>query len=146
MFGGVLTILIAIWIYRSAVRAKTENVIIWTAGAAVLFIVVQVLFYNINIFIIDGFSNDVGGEYDRDLIAIGDRVTNSGGGGGLQEGFFGTILGILFEIMPLFMGWLSVAFIRTKYMLKQELNITNLVSGITDVFVSIKNSFKTSEE
>jgi len=145
MFGGVLTILIAIWIYRSAVRAKVGNVVIWTAGAALLFIVVQVLFYNINIFIIDGFSNDVGGEYDRDLIAIGDRVTSSGGGGGLQEGFFGTILGILFELMPLFMGWISVAFVRTKYMLKQEFNITNLVSGIADVFVGIKNSFKTSE-
>ncbi len=62
-------------------------------------------------------GSDVGGEYDRDLTDIGDRKTS---GGGIQEGFFGTILGILFEIMPLFMGWLSVAFIRTKYMLKQE--------------------------
>ncbi|NYT47511.1 MAG: hypothetical protein H0A75_08000 [Candidatus Methanofishera endochildressiae] len=78
MFGGVLTILIAIWMYRTAVRAKVGNVLIWTAGAAVLFIVVQVLFYNINIFIIDGFGNDVGGEYDRDLTDIGDRVTSSG--------------------------------------------------------------------
>ena len=145
MFGGVLTILIAIWIYRTTVQAKTGNVLLWTAGAAVLFIVVQLLFYNINIFIIDGFGNDVGGEYDRDLTDIGDRVTSSGGTGGIQEGFFGTVLGILFEIMPLFMGWLSVAFIRTKYILKQGLNITNLVSGIKDVFVGIMNSFKTSE-
>jgi hypothetical protein len=145
MFGGVLTILIAIWIYRTTVQAKTGNVLLWTAGAAVLFIVVQLLFYNINIFIIDGFGNDVGGEYDRDLTDIGDRVTSSGGTGGIQEGFFGTVLGVLFEIMPLFMGWLSVAFIRTKYILKQDLNITNLVSGIKDVFVGIMNSFKTSE-
>ena len=145
MFGGVLTILIAIWIYRTTVQAKTGNVLLWTAGVAVLFIVVQLLFYNINIFIIDGFGNDVGGEYDRDLTDIGDRVTSSGGTGGIQEGFFGTVLGILFEIMPLFMGWLSVAFIRTKYILKQDLNITNLVSGIKDVFVGIMNSFKTSE-
>ncbi|WP_428356942.1 hypothetical protein [Methyloprofundus sp.] len=145
MFGGVLTILIAIWTFRTAVQAKTGNVLLWTAGAAVLFIVVQVLFYNINIFIIDGFGNDVGGDYDRDLTDIGDRITSSGGSGGIQEGFFGTVLGILFEIMPLFMGWLSVAFVRTKYILKQDLKISNLTSGITDVFIAIKNSFKTSE-
>ncbi len=141
MFGGVLTILIAIWVYRTAASAKVSNILLWTAGAAVLFIAVQVLFYNINIIIIDGMGSDVGGEYDRDLTDIGDRKTS---GGGIQEGFFGTILGILFEIMPLFMGWLSVAFIRTKYMLKQEINLANLVSGITDMFVSIKNSFKTN--
>lgn len=142
MFGGILTILIAIWIYRTVVHAKIGNMLTWTAGAVVLFIFVQLLFYNINIFIIDVFSNDVGGEYDRDLTDIGARVTSSGGS--IQEGFFGSIIGILFEIMPLFMGWLSVACIRTKYMLKQELKISNLVSGITDVFVAIKNSFKTA--
>ena len=144
MFGGVLAILIAIWIYRTAVQAKTGNILLWTAGAAILFFVVQVLFYNINIFIIDGFGSDVGGEYDRDLTDIGDRVTSSGGTGGIQEGFFGTVLGVLFELFPLFMAWLTVAFIRTKYMLKQDLNIKNLVSGITDMFIGIKNSFKTS--
>ena len=144
MFGGVLAILVAIWIYRTAVQAKVGNVLLWTAGAAILFFVVQVLFYNINIFIIDGFGSDVGGEYDRDLTDIGDRVTSSGGTGGIQEGFFGTVLGVLFELFPLFMAWLTVAFIRTKYMLKQDLNIKNLVSGITDMFIGIKNSFKTS--
>jgi hypothetical protein len=114
--------------------------------AAVLFIVVQVLFYNINIFIIDGYGNDVGSEYDRDLTDIGDRVTNSGGSGGLQEGFFGTVLGVLFEIMPLFMGWLSVAFMRTKFLLKEDpKKIGNLVSGIKEVFTAIIKSFKTSE-
>ncbi|HIG65609.1 MAG TPA: hypothetical protein EYQ43_08690 [Methyloprofundus sp.] len=146
MFGGVLTILVAIWVYRTAVRAKSGNVLFWTAGAAVLFIVVQVLFYNINIFIIDGYGNDVGSEYDRDLTDIGDRVTNSGGSGGIQEGFFGTVLGVLFEIMPLFMGWLSVAFMRTKFLLKEDpKKIGNLVSGIKEVFTAIIKSFKTSE-
>jgi hypothetical protein len=65
---------------------------------------------------------------------------------GIQEGFFGTVLGILFEIMPLFMGWLSVAFVRTKFLLKEDpKKIGNLVSGIKDVFTGIINSFKTSE-
>lgn len=141
MFGGVLTILVAIWIYRTTVQAKTGNVLLWTVGGAVLFFVVQLLFYNINIFIIDGLGADVGGEYDRDLTSVGDRKD----GGGIQDGFFGSILGVLFELLPLFMGWLTVALIRTKYILKQELNAANLVSGITDMFVGIKNSFKTTD-
>ena len=145
MFGGVLAILIAIWVFRTAVQAKTGNVILWTAGAAILFFVVQMLFYNINIFIIDGFGNNVGGDYERDLTDIGDRITSSGGSGGIQEGFFGTVLGILFELLPLFMAWLTVAFIRTKYILKEELNVKNLTSGISGMFVGIKNSFKSSE-
>ena len=140
MFGGVLTILIAIWVYRTAIQSKTSNALFWTAGAAVLFIVVQVLFYNVNIFIIDGLSADVGGEYDRDLADVGDRKD----GGGLQDGFFGSVLGILFELFPLLMGWFSVAFVRTKYILEQDINITNLTSGISDVFIGIKNSFKTN--
>lgn len=141
MFGGVLTILIAIWVFSTATHAKTGKVIYWTAGAVVLFLVVQYLFVQLNILIIDGYGSDVGGDYDRDLTDIGARNTN---GGGIQEGFFGTVLGILFELLPLFMGWLCVAFIRVKYMLKQELSLKNLVSGITNMFVSIKNSFKTS--
>ncbi|TXL12398.1 hypothetical protein BMR04_15600 [Methylococcaceae bacterium HT3] len=145
MFGGVLAILIAIWVFRTAVQAKTGNVILWTAGAAILFFVVQMLFYNINIFIIDGFGNDVGGDYERDLTDIGDRITSSGGSGGIQEGFFGTVLGILFELLPLFMAWLTVAFIRTKYILKEEINVKNLTSGISGMFVGIKNSFKSSK-
>ncbi|MCK5356593.1 MAG: hypothetical protein KAJ63_15865 [Methyloprofundus sp.] len=140
MFGGVLAILIAIWVFRTTVKAKTGNVILWTAGAAVLFFVVQILFYNINIFIIDGLGTDVGGEYDRDLTDIGDRKD----GGGIQDGFFGSVLGILFELLPLFMAWLSIAFIRTKYILKEDLNVKNLISGISDMFIGIKNSFKTN--
>lgn len=139
MIGGVLIILVAIWIFGTATQAKTGKVIYWTAGAAILFLVVQYLFIQLNIVIIDGYGSDVGADYDRDLTDIGNRVTS---GGGIQEGFFGTILGVLFEILPPFMGWLSVAFVRTKYMLKQDLNLKNLVSGISDMFVSIKNSFK----
>ncbi len=140
MFGGVLAILIAIWVFKTATRAKIGNVLIWTGGAALLFFVVQILFYNLNIVIIDVFSADVGGDYDRDLTDIGARKT----GGGIQEGFFGPVFGVLFELLPLFMAWLSVAFIRTKYMLKEQLNVKNLTSGITDVFTGIINSFKTS--
>ncbi len=140
MFGGVLTILVAIWVYRTALQAKTGQAVLWAAGAAVLFFVVQMLFYNINIFIIDGLGSDVGGEYDRDLTDIGDRKD----GGGIQDGFFGSVLGVLFEIFPLFMGLLSVALVRTKYIVKEEITASNLVSGIKEVFIGIANSFKTN--
>ena len=140
MFGGVLTILVAIWIFKTEAQAKTGKILLWTVGGALLFVAVQVLFYNVNIFIIDGLSYDVGAEYDRDLTDVGDRND----GGGIQDGFFGSVLGIIFELLPLFMGWFSVAFVRTKFMLKEEINVKNLVSGITDVFIGIKNSFKTN--
>ena len=51
MFGGVLAILIAIWVFRTTTQAKTGNVLLWTAGAAVLFFFVKILFYNIKIVI-----------------------------------------------------------------------------------------------
>jgi hypothetical protein len=140
MFGGVLTILVAIWVFRAAQQAKTGKVLLWAAGSAVLFFAVQTLFYNINIFIIDGLGSDVGGEYDRDLTSVGDRKD----GGGIQDGFFGSVLGVLFEIFPLFMGLLSVALVRTKYILKAEITAGNLVSGIKEVFTGIANSFKTN--
>ena len=140
MFGGVLAIFIAIWIFRTALKAKVGSPVLWTAGAVALFLAVQVLFINLNIFIIDGMGSDVGGEYERDLADIGARVTS---GGDTKKGFLGTLLNILYELMPLVMGCLSVAFVRTKYMLKEELNLQNLTSGITDVFIGIKNSFKT---
>jgi len=141
MFGGVLAILIAIWIFRTTTGAKTGNVVYWTAGAVALFIAVQVLFINLNIFIIDGMGSDVGGSYDRDIADIGARVTS---GGDTKKGFLGTLLNILYELMPLIMGCASVAFVRTKYILKEELNVKNLTSGIVDVFIGIKNSFKSS--
>lgn len=140
MFGGIITILIAIWIYRTAIEAKTGHALYWTAGAAVLFFVVQMLFYNVNIMIIDGLGGtDIGDEYDRDLISINERK----GEGGIQDGFFGGVLGVLFELLPLFMAWLSIAVVRTQYMLKKNINVANLVSGISATFLSIKNSFKT---
>ncbi len=142
MFGGVLSILIAIWVYRTAVQAKTGKVLFWTAGAALMFFVVQLLFYNFNILILDTFDgSDIGGDYDRDLTSIGDRKD----GGGIQDGFFGAILGVLFEILPLVMAWFSVALVRTKFMLKESINYSNLVSGIKDMFIDIKNSFKTTD-
>ena len=137
MIGGIIMILTAIWVYQTLIKAKTGNVLLWVAGCAIVFLVIQVMFYNINIMIIDGLDGkDVGGEYDRDLTSVGDRKT--------QEGAGGWFMPVFFELLPPLAGMLTVAVIRTQFILKQALTPANLFSGIKDMFVSIKNSFKTS--
>ncbi len=44
MFGGVLTILIAIWVYRTAASAKVSNILLWTASAAVFLLLYKYYF------------------------------------------------------------------------------------------------------
>jgi hypothetical protein len=51
---------------------------------------------------------------------------------------------VIFELLPPTAGVLAVAFIRTRFILKEALTPANLFSGIKEMFVSIKNSFKTT--
>lgn len=137
MIGGVIMILTAIWVYQTLIKAKTGNVLLWVAGCAIVFLVIQVLFYNVNIMIIDGLDGkDVGGEYDRDLTSVGDRKT--------QEGAGGWFMPVFFELLPPIAGVMAVALIRTQFILKEALTPANLFSGIKELFISIKDSFKTS--
>jgi hypothetical protein len=137
MIGGIVMILTVIWVYQSLMRAKKDKVLMWVSICAVVFLVVQVLFYNINIMIIDGLDGkDVGGEYDRDLTSVGDRKT--------QEGAGGWFMPVLFELLPPMAGFLSVSVIRSLFIMKEALTPANLFSGVKEMFESIKNSFKTS--
>jgi len=137
MIGGIVMVLTAIWVYQTMMKAKKNNVLLWVAGCAIVFLVVQVMFYNVNIAIVDGMEGkDVGGEYDRDLTSVGDRKT--------QEGAGGWFMPVLFELLPPAAGVLSVALIRTVLILKEAVTPANLFSGIKDLFISIKDSFKTS--
>jgi len=137
MIGGVIMILTVIWVYQSLMRAKKGNVLMWVAGCAIVYLVIQVLFYNVNIMIIDALEGkDVGGEYDRELTSVGDRKT--------QEGAGGWFMPVIFELLPPIAGFLAVAFIRTQFILKEALTPANLFSGVKEMFESIKNSFKTS--
>lgn len=137
MIGGVIMILTAIWVYQTLIKAKKGNVLLWVAGCAIVFLVIQILFYNVNIMIIDGLDGkDVGGEYDRDLASVGDRKT--------QEGAGGWFMPVFFELLPPFAGVMAVALIRTQFILKEALTPANLFSGIKELFSSIVNSFKTS--
>lgn len=137
MIGGIVMVLTTIWVYQTMIKTKKNNVLLWVAGCAIVFLVVQVMFYNVNIAIVDGMEGkDVGGEYDRDLTSVGDRKT--------QEGAGGWFMPVLFELLPPAAGVLSVALIRTVLILKEAVTPANLFSGIKDLFISIKDSFKTS--
>ena len=137
MIGGIVMVLTVIWVYQSLMRAKKSNVLMWVAGSAIVFLVIQVLFYNVNIMLVDAMDGtDVGGEYDRELTSVGDRKT--------QEGAGGWFMPVVFELLPPIAGFLAVAVIRTLFILKEALTPANLFSGVKEMFESIKNSFKTS--
>ncbi|CAG1021205.1 hypothetical protein MTYM_00834 [Methylococcales bacterium] len=137
MIGGIVMVLTVIWVYQSLMRAIKSNVLMWVAGSAIVFLVIQVLFYNVNIMLVDAMDGkDVGGEYDRELTSVGDRKT--------QEGAGGWFMPVVFELLPPIAGFLAVAVIRTLFILTEALTPANLFSGVKEMFESIKNSFKTS--
>ncbi len=53
MIGGIVMIFVALWIYQSAMRAKTSNVMMWVAIGAVVFFVVQLGFIDVNLYILE---------------------------------------------------------------------------------------------
>lgn len=139
MIGGIVMILVAVWVYQSASRAKVENILFWVVLCSVIFLAIQFTAVYFNVYLLEtlkggGFESG----YERDLSSIGDRKTK----GGIFQGFTGSLLSIIFELMPPLLGVLAVALVRTKLMLKEALTVSNLFSGMKELFVSIKNSFK----
>ncbi len=142
MIGGIVMIFVALWIYQSAMRAQINNVMMWVAIGAVTFFVVQVLFIDVNLFILEAVRGSEGGsEYERDLVSIGDRK-NEGG----FQGFGGVLLSVYLELMPSVVGILAAALIRIKFITKQPITIGNLFGDVKEMFQSIKQSFKTPEK
>ncbi|TAN71769.1 MAG: hypothetical protein EPN17_00415 [Methylobacter sp.] len=142
MIGGIVMILVALWIYQSAMRAKTSNVMMWVAIGAVAFFVVQVGFIDLNLYILEAIRGGEGGaDYERDLTSIGDRK-NEGG----FQGFGGVLLSVYLELMPSVVGVLAAALIRVKFITKEAITIGNLFGDIKEMFQSIKQSFKTSDK
>ena len=141
MIGGMVMILVAVWIYQSAVKANTGNVLYWVAGCAAVFLVSQILLINLNFYLSDWFSgDDVGGNYERDITEIGDRK-NMGGFQGISGRFMSTFL----ELMPPSLGFLIVAVIRVKFITKESFSVGSLFGGLKDMFVAIKQSFKSPQ-
>jgi hypothetical protein len=142
MIGGIVLVFATIWFYQTAMREKTEKLLYWVAAAAVAFLVVQYAFVWLDIYILESFrgSESTAG-YERDVLSVGDRK-NEGG----FEGFKGMFLSVFFELMPPIAGFLTVAAIRVKFILKTSFAPANLFSGLSDMFVSIKDSFKSTAE
>lgn len=138
MIGGILIILVCVWVYQSLIQAKSEKIMMWVAVCAAIFFAVQFLLVDLNVAIMEALKPDPEG-YERDLTSVGDRK-NEGG----FQGFWGILQSLFFELFPPFAGFLSVAVFKTLIILRQPLTIGNLFGGIKEMFVSIKNSFKTT--
>ncbi len=140
-FGGIIAILVAIWIYRTAIEQKTGNVFYWVAGSFVVFLAVQFLSIEFNGMIIDMFDTDISSEYDN---AGGLKAVENSDRAGLESGTGGTLIGIFFELFTWVLPFFVVAILRQLFMLKQSFNFMGLFVGIKEMFISIKNSFKTT--
>jgi hypothetical protein len=136
MIGGMMIILVSVWVYQSLVQAKKENLMMWVAASAAVFFVVQFLLVDVNIAIMEALKADPEG-YERDLTSIGDRK-NEGG----FQGFWGVLQSLFFELFPPIAGFVAVAFFKALVILKQAPTMENLFGGIKEMFLSIKNSFK----
>ena len=137
MIGGVVMVLVAIWVYQTLMKAKKSNVLMWVAALSVLFFATEFVSQIFCIEIIDALGGkDIGDSYDRDLASVSDRRTQENPGG-----FF---VNSLCELFPSIAGLLAVAVVRTLVILKEALTPANLFSGIKEMLLSIKNSSKTS--
>lgn len=138
MIGGMMIILVSVWVYQSLMRAQKDNVMIWVAVCAAVFFGVQFLLVDVNIAVMEAFKADPEG-YERELTSVGDRK-NEGG----FQGFWGVLQSLFFELFPPLAGFVAVAFLKTLVILKESLTIGHLFGGVKEMFVSIKDSFKTS--
>lgn len=140
MIGGIVMVLAAIWVYQSMMRARKSNVLMWVAICATAFFAVEFIATSLCIELIDALGGkdigDVTANYDRDLTSVSDRRTQENPGG-----FF---VNSLCELLPSIVGVLGVAAIRTLVILKEAPTPANLFSGLKEMFVSIKDSFKST--
>jgi hypothetical protein len=141
MIGGIIMIFVVLWIYQSAMKEKVDNVLMWVAISAVVFYGVQMLMVSSNVYILESIrGGEADANYERALTSVGDRK-NAGG----FQGASGYLLSVFFELMPPIAGFLAVAFIRIKFITKASFSMGNLFSGIKEMFISIKESFKNTQ-
>ena len=141
VFGGLIAILIAIWIYRTAIEEKTGNALFWVAGSFVVYLALQVTMIYFNVMIIETFDTDISSAYDN---AGGLNSRDNADTAGLQSGPGGTFIGVIFELLPFLVPFFAIAVIRLMLMLKQPFSFMGMFGGIKEMFISIKNSFKTT--
>jgi hypothetical protein len=139
MISGIVMIFVALWFYQSAVRAKTDNVLLWVVIGAVGFFALQWLLVNINIYILESFRASEGGA-GYEAIQGADRKN-----AGDFLGFGGVLKSLYFELSPSIIGVVAIAFVRLKFITKESLTAANLFSGLKEMFQNIKESFKAPE-
>ncbi|WP_394752106.1 hypothetical protein [Crenothrix sp.] len=141
MIGALIMIFSILWVYQSAVRGKVNNPIIWVIGCAAVFFASQTLLIWGSVDILETIrGGEADANYERDLASIGDRK-NMGG----FQGAKGTFISVFMELMPPVVGFLAIALIRNKFMLREPFTIGNLFGGLKEMFQSIKQSFKVPE-
>jgi hypothetical protein len=139
MISGIIMILVALWIYQSAMKAKINNVMMWVAGGAVAFFIILFVFQYININILESFRASEGGSA-YEAVQGADRKNE-----GDFTGFVGVLKSLYEELSPSILSFACIAFLRLKFITKESLSVGNLFSGLKEMFVSIKQSFKTSD-
>ena len=139
MIGGIIILLVAIWMYQAAIQAKKENAFIWVAIGAAVFFVAQYFLVNLNVYVLEAVKDSQSGGMldDRPLTSIKQDDMGS-----VTAFFFSMFM----EFMPPFGGVVAAAFVRTIFVLKQPVTLGNLFSGIKEMFSKIGNSFKTTEK
>jgi hypothetical protein len=141
MIGGIVGLLALIWVYQTTTKANVTNGVVWVMICAAVYLASQFIMIGAANYIVEAMRADQGEGYDRELTSIGDRKNM----GGFQGGK-GTFMSVFFELFPPIAGFLLVALIRTKFILKESLTKSNLFSGIGDMFKSIKESFKNPDQ
>jgi hypothetical protein len=139
MISGMIMVFVAIWIYQSAIKAKLDNVIIWVAVSAAAFFLLVFLFQYININILESFRASEGGAA-YEAINGADRKNQ-----GDFTGFGGILKSLYEELSPSFFSFLIVAFLRLKFITKEAFSVGSLFGGLKEVFVNIKESFKSPQ-
>ena len=140
MIGAIVMIFAAIWLYQSAIKAGTTNVVLWVGGCMAIYLASQVILIDANVFFLELFRSSEGGaDYERSLASVGDRK-NEGG----FQGAGGILASLFMELMPPVVGFLIIAVIRLKFIVKEASTIGNLFSGIPTFFKETFNKMITS--
>jgi hypothetical protein len=139
MISGMVMIFVALWFYQSAIKAKVNNVFMWVAIGAVGFFALVWLLQSVNIYILESFRASEGGA-GYEAMQGADRKDP-----GDFLGFTGALKSLYFELSPSIIGFVAIAFVRLKFITKESFSVANLFGGIKEMFLAIKESFKSPE-
>ncbi len=139
MISGMVMILVALWFYQSAVKAKVGNVLMWVAIGAIGFFALVWVLQSVNIYILESLRASEGGA-GYEAVQGADRKDP-----GDFLGFAGVLKSLYFELSPSIISFVAIAFVRLKFITKENFSVANLFGGLKEMFQAMKQSFKTPE-